>query len=172
MVTSTLTGQVTAALGVAPTNNGASGLLQLDSSGNIPNLPINASTSGSTPSAGTVGSVVMSDIPVGSAAAPPGGSGSTNNLTSVSLTAGNWLCFGNIAATGTGSSSIYQAQMSLTSGAFAASETGGLVFSADPLPTGPWLFSVNTTKTLYLVYSLTYSGSVGVYGSLVAVRMP
>ena len=66
------------------------------------------------------------------------------------------------------------AQATLTSSTFAASETGGsnaiyYVNSPGVCPTGAGVFVLAGPSTIYLVYNISYNGSLKVYGSLTAV---
>jgi len=126
--------------------------------------------------------VVNSDILSSSAVNGPG-NGNVANLTSVNLTAGTWILFGQICTNSSNCPSFLQAQITLTSAAFAALETGGTNGAYGVggssnvlyLPVGGSTFVLASPATLYLVYSPYYAGSSSgskFYGSLTAVPVP
>lgn len=118
--------------------------------------------------AGSVGEVISSSIPVGSAVALT--SGTPANITSISLTAGDWQCWGNVVTNpaGTTTQTALTGAISTTSAAFLAAPNGGgsvsLPYSAPAgqgieVPVGQVRLNVSTTTTAYLVISSTFATS-------------
>ena len=137
-------------------------------------------TAGAAAPSGFVGQVVSSDV------ASPGSSitsGTIANVTSASIPAGNWMCYGNIQLTPAGTTSVGQfaGWISTTSAAVpTALETAGYfkrvtAASAAGLVegnnTGPVFYSFTTSTTVYLSTVATFSTSTATaYGSLNCVR--
>jgi hypothetical protein len=112
----TLDPTVEATLSV-PTN-GASGLEQLNASGFAPITPQIGVTAGATPAtAGNIGEIISSDIPVGSATSLT--SPTAKNITSIALTSGDWDCQGTFVSNpaGTTTTSLLSAGISASTGA-------------------------------------------------------
>lgn len=171
--------------------NLANGLVVLNGSGQVPSglLPSTTQmgvTNGSNASAGVIGEIIESDVPVGSAISAP--QSAEFNITSVTLTPGDWDCRGNAAylpVVTTFLAGTVGAQLSTTSGAFLGNETGGTNVSMGAefagelmaTPTGTWRFNVTTNTTLYLVGVAAWvdtsggAGSVTAYGSIQCRRM-
>lgn len=139
-------------------------------------------TDGSNASSGYIGEIISSTI------ASPGTtlSGSTAlNLTTISLTAGDWDVYGSVYYTGSGTTSTLNwimGHITTTSGSIGAgnsamliqtlmnngiwtqTDTGGVC--------GPYRFSLTSTTTIYLVSRAGYSGgTVQTYGQIRARRV-
>lgn len=164
--------------------NAANGPVQLNGSGYIPFLQSVGVTSGGTPSAGNVGQVISSDVPSGSAVNLT--SATATNITSVSLTAGAWLCFGNVQTTSVAQLyGQFYGWISTTSitlptnleqaGTFNAWPDESLGTGANPGENaGPVVFNFSAASTpVYLSTSLFYGGGSGTpkgYGLLLCFR--
>lgn len=127
---------------------------------------------------GYIGEVVTSFIAPGSAITLPNGVGT--NVTTVSLTAGNWIVFGEIgmtgssgAVTGTG----FTASTGIVSGvldipSYTSTPTAPTANSDWNSPIAPLIGSLSTTTTYYLVAQANYTlGTVKAYGGITAVRI-
>ncbi|GAC1042243.1 beta strand repeat-containing protein [Rhizobium sp. No.120] len=137
-------------------------------------------TAGVAAPSGYIGQIVNSDV------ASPGSSltsGTPLNVTSASLPAGAWQCYGNIQVTPAGTTTIGQfaGWISTTSAAVpTALETSGYfkrvtVSSAAGLAegnnVGPVFFNFTSATTVYLTTSVTFSTSTATaYGALSCVR--
>lgn len=175
--------------------NDPNGLLELNSSGKVPSpqLPSAATggvTNGVNAAPGIVGEVIRTDLgPSGAIFAPNGNV--TFNITSTTLSPGDWDCEGNAVFQPGSSTSIFgtfTASLSTVSGTFpTALETCGFSsFAAangsvgEPfnLIVGRWQFNVSVPTPLYLVGFVQYNnnGSGGpvvceAYGSISCRRM-
>ena len=114
--------------------------------------------------------------------------GTSANVTSISLTAGDWDICGVVDYALTGlTATIFKSAISLTSNTL-STQTGGSGLGTDPLVTVPLLttilsgtysqnitpvrLSIASTTTIYLVANCTFSlGSVAAYGTIRARRM-
>lgn len=140
-------------------------------------------TGGACASAGNVGECKQSSIPNGSAVALTTNTATT--ITSLSLTAGNWLCSGNalFMPAGTTVTSAEAAWISGTappsipttpnSGSYASlaslSNTAG--GNGNALPVGQYPINVTTTTTVYLVAYATFTTStMSAYGAINCFR--
>jgi len=128
--------------------------------------------------AGYVGEYVSSSIPSGSAV--PLTSGTAANVTSVSLTAGDWECAGNAISNPSGATqTLMSAYLNTTSATAPTLPGGGGVVNwnsssvsniAIGLP--PTRFLLSSTTTVYLAASVTFSGGTdGALGFLGCRRM-
>lgn len=130
--------------------------------------------------AGSVGEFISSSIPVGSAVSLT--SNTATNITSISLTAGDWDVWGTVTTNpaGTTTTSSFTGAISTISGVFPVapngggtislpiSATGGVVLEA---PVGTTRINISTTTTVYLVLSVTFAVSTcGGYGFIGARR--
>lgn len=139
---------------------------------------------GAAANAGSVGEIIRSTVPVGSAVALT--TATSANVTSVSLTAGDWDIWGVIDyALSAASSSIQQAGLSLVS-ATLAGQAGGSGLGPDPNDISPFSTTtvtgtlslaplttllISATTTLFLVANATFSaGTISAYGTLTARR--
>lgn len=128
--------------------------------------------------AGHIGEIISADVPSGSAGAMT--SGTILNITSITLTAGDWdvSAYGAfiIGAITTCNSAILSIS---TSPVTFGSEAGMNYLAADIkaastpiLPAGPVRYSLAATTTLYLVSRITFTGgSVSTYGGIRARRV-
>ena len=180
-ITSTTTGTgIVSALGNA--TNAASGLVALNASTYIPSLPQVGVSTNSNAAAGNIGEYISSDIPTGSAVSLAV-SGTTYNLTSVSLTAGDWDCRGNVSintAATTVVNNVFGAISTTSATIPAAPETGGQFGiypfnSPNPFPaenTSTVRELLSGTTTIYLVVKANFTTSTAsAYGLLGCRRM-
>lgn len=130
-------------------------------------------TTNNNAAAGSVGEVISSTILFASRAALT--TGTLTNITSVSLTAGDWDVYGNVGISSTTSSiSSYAAGLSTTSvtlpdPAFYSSGniTASSVFT-NPVPLQR--LSLSGTTTVYLVVTSTVGGTPAMFGNITARR--
>lgn len=128
--------------------------------------------SGASASAGFVGQVISSTVTYASSTAYT--SGNITNITSISLTAGDWDIFGNAGIAGTAVSE-FEAAISTSSGALGNLENRVDIY---PLATSPVCTSpvpgipvtISSTTTYYLVVSSSVSGSPVMFGNIYARR--
>lgn len=125
-------------------------------------------TTNSNAAPGIVGEFITSTIPSGGAV--PLTSGATSNVTSISLTPGDWDVGGNVGfnAAGTTTITVESGGISVTSGVLPTSPGGGAFFTlslpfttgADSVfPVGVTRLSVATTTTVFLVANATFAAS-------------
>jgi hypothetical protein len=125
-------------------------------------------TTNDNASAGNVGEIISSTVLAGSAVALT--TSVTANITSISLTAGDWDVWGNIAFVGAGgaSSTIYQAAINTTSATLPTAPASG-AYGVLTLPSGAsnatqimqagqQRLSLASTTTVYLVASTVFAG--------------
>lgn len=145
-------------------------------------IGIEATNSNTNPGSAEVGNFQSSNVLVGSAVAAA--SGSAVDITSLSLTAGNWLVWGNAVVTTSGGT---MTAVNVWLGTASASEPtrpnfGGQQFiqglslaggSDFILGTGMKRISQSSTASVYLTVRQTGStGSPTAYGFLAAMRLP
>jgi hypothetical protein len=83
--------------GITPAANGANGLLQLNSSGFIPTTPqVGTIHAGTHAAAGNIGEDIVADVPVSSAV--PMTSGVVATIATITLTPGDYDCWGSVVA--------------------------------------------------------------------------
>lgn len=151
-------------------------LLQLNGQGNK-GVGTQGSTAGSTAVAGNVGEVIKSIIASGSAV--NFANTIPTDLTSISLTAGNWLVFGNITVTFTGNSGAWVGWTSTSS----VSVPDGSLFTAitstesasctQGIAVPTLVYSFSSTTTVYISAEAQFtSGAASGYGGIYAVRLP
>jgi hypothetical protein len=165
-------------------NTTGSGNIVLATSPSISSPVITGVTSASNAASGVIGEIISSTV------ASPGTalSGSTAvDLTTISLTAGDWDVSGSVYYTGSGATSTLYwimghiqtspsggsmgagnpgmlIQTVLNNGIWTQTDTGGVC--------GPYRFSLNSTTTLYLVSRANASGgTVNTYGHIRARRV-
>lgn len=139
-------------------------------------------TAGTAPTAGTLGEGIESSVPIGSAVAFT--STVSGNVTSVSLSAGNWLCYGNTVtapAAGTTSTNLITA-ITTTSATLPTAPNGGSYTDntfvigagvATATSAGQRVFRSASPITVYLVANVTFASStMGMYGYLGCLRQP
>lgn len=137
-------------------------------------------TAGDNAQTGSVGEVISSSVPIGSAVGLT--SGTAANITSISLTAGDWDVWGTIATNpaGTTTQSLTIASINTVSGAQATLPNSGamivLPFAAGggsgiAASVGTRQINVTSTTTVYLVITSTFATSTNAaYGFLAARR--
>lgn len=128
-----------------------------------------------------VGEFAESEILIGSAVSAT--SGAALNVTSISLTAGDWNVWGNVAtspAGGTTTSQFYGAINTTSAtlptapgkGAYASIAASVAAGVGVLLPVGTRRLSLNATTTVYMVANATFAVStMGIYGYIGARRM-
>lgn len=153
-------------------------LFQCDGT-NVSAVPLSfgGTTTSDNAETGRVGEYVSANVAAGSAIVIPNNTAS--NVTSISLTAGDWDVNGNVGFTMTGTCNNVQCYIATTSAtrpsppnAGAFNELAGPSFSSGTvLPTGVTRLSLNSTTTVYLgAVVLAVSGTVSVYGFIGARR--
>jgi hypothetical protein len=138
-------------------------------------------TTNDSAAAGYVGEFISSSIPLGSAVAAA--STASVNVTSISLTAGDWDVWGNVVSAPTGAvvTTFFQAWLSTVSatpptfpnsGAYAAAGPNNTASQILALPTGTMRLSLAATTTVYLSTNLIWTGGTGMaaYGFIGARR--
>lgn len=146
-----------------------------------------ASTTNDAAAAGDPGEFITATVASGSAVALTTATGA--NVTSISLTAGDWDVSGQIDFVLAGATStLHQAALSLTS-ATLPTQAGGSGLGTDPLasvplpttalsgtlsvPLAPVQISIAATTTVYLVAQSAFSvGTETAYGTIRARRAP
>lgn len=139
-------------------------------------------TAGNTvAAAGNIGEYKTSTVLVGSAVVL--GSGTPADITSVSLTAGDWDCRGNVATNpaGTTTTSVIVAWMSATSITVPTIPNGGAMTQVNAtfgtggveiVSAGTGQFIVNSTTTIFLSTQVVFGVStMSAYGSIGCRRM-
>lgn len=137
-------------------------------------------TTGSSVSAGSIGESVSSNIPQGSAV--PLTSNTQTNITSITLTAGDWDVWGNVvtAPAGTTIQNSTLAAISTVSATIGTPPLSGGIAqypmllntgAAIEFTVGPRQINVSTSTTVFLVILSTFSTSTNsAYGFLIARR--
>lgn len=146
-------------------------------------IPVQGTNTNNNAAAGDIGEVVSSSVTSGSAIAL-----TTNvqvNITSVSLTAGDWDCRAAGYMTGTGTTNVTRFNASISSTTNTSSTTVG-TFSTYILPAGGTVFnhdtpsavlpsnrvSIGSTETRYLVALATFTVSTaGAFGTILCRRV-
>jgi hypothetical protein len=142
------------------------------------NFGITGRINGAATAASYIGEVFSSLIPTGSSVALT--TGTAANITSISVTAGDWEISGNVNFAGT-TATITQEQAGISNGTSATIPTDGTEVSSAPnivaaslinsITLPPKQVNVSTTTTIYLVGTATFSaGTVRGYGSIKARR--
>lgn len=142
--------------------------------------PLAGVTTNSNAAAGLVGQIIESTIPTGTAVSLT--NATPANITSVSLTAGDWDCSINADYNlGSATTTVFQVGFGTTTATFTA-QTGGAGIDTDPSNTdqslntsitgltneliGPVRISLASTTTIYAVAQATFSlGTVSVFGT-------
>jgi hypothetical protein len=169
-------------LAAALTDETGSGAVVFGTSPTVTTPNIIGTTAVGNAAAGSVGEMISSFVLVGSSVSLT--NGVTANVTSVSLTAGDWDCEGNISTNpnaGTTTSNVTGA-ISLTSATtpipsangFAVITTGaaGNVGFGLGVSTGRLRVNVSSTTTVFLVINAGFSGSTNsAYGALTCRRV-
>lgn len=137
-----------------------------------------ATTTNNDASAGSVGEAISSLVAVGSPVSLTTNTGT--NVTSISLTAGDWDVSGNVNLT-EGTATVTGASAGITSTSATVPTNGSEVYSGvqvtllsgtDSITLPPKRFSLSGTTTVYLVAKSTFSaGTVDAFGSILARRV-
>lgn len=167
----------------AVATSGANANITSLAAGTTLNTPvITGVTGGACASAGNVGECKSSSVAQGSAISLTNSTAA--NVTSVSLTAGNWLCYGNVGFNPAGTTLTSQ-ELGWISTASATlptpSNSGGEVGlttlgstgggNADILPVGMLMVNITTTTTAYLsAYASFTTSTLAAYGYINCVR--
>lgn len=134
-------------------------------------VAIQGKTSGVSYNSGYVGEIISSTITFLLPTAYT--SGSTVNITSIALTAGDWIIYGNIGLSGTTVTSL-QGGISTTTGVLPVAENSiniGTVSATTLNYTVPsFRLNISVPQTIYLVVSGTGTGSMIMFGNLIARR--
>jgi hypothetical protein len=159
--------------------NVASGLLQLNGSGFIPAIDKVGVTAGTTPAAGNVGEVLSADVPVGSAVSIPTATSST--VTSKPLSAGAWMCSGNIQTVASATAVVSEVDAwvgtstslptNLEQNGYTVSYSDGAVQDSPSPITGDVFFNFSSPTTVYLQVVGFFSHTMSVYGRLNCLRI-
>jgi hypothetical protein len=125
---------------------------------------------GSPAAAGNIGEVISKSVAIASAVALV--SGVAKDVTSISLTPGDWDVWGNIATNAAVTSA--NGWINIASATDPIAPNGGAYASwgspVQIMPVGMMQITVTTTKTVYLSINATFTGSVGAYGFIGARR--
>jgi hypothetical protein len=132
-------------------------------------------TTNNNAAAGSVGEYVTSAVPVGPVALT---TAVQTNITTISLTAGDWDVYGTFVAVPAGGAVITTAVVGTSSTSATVGSTGTYTQIADTnlgvpgIPAPMLRFSLASTTTIYLVgYATFAAGTVGGYGVLYARRV-
>ena len=139
-------------------------------------------TTNDSAAAGSVGELISSTIASGSAGAQT--STVSRDVTSISLTAGDWDVWGTVGtvpAAGTTTSrvnvsisttSVTQPAPAASGGTLATYNTAGGATIANIVPSGTTRISISGTTTVYLVANVTFAiSTLSTYGYIAARRM-
>jgi hypothetical protein len=151
-------------------------LLQLQGTGNA-GVGIQGTAAAGNATSGYVGEVVSSAI-VSASAVNSGGNNTPTDMTSISLTAGDWNVWGNIAFQNSGIATQYNAWIS-TSSATAPDlslrnilSVGGTALGVSGLIVPMVRINVSTTTTVYISFQAAFStGAVTACGNILARRV-
>jgi len=146
----------------------------------LPSSDITVTTTNDSAAAGVLGQIIESDKPQGSASALT--TGVALNVTTISLTAGDWdvsaVAYFHPAGTTTitwiaASLSLVSATLDITVGRITANPLGGITAPVDPTaPIMPCRFSLAATTTVYLVADASFGVStLAAWGHLRARRV-
>jgi hypothetical protein len=165
----------------AVTNETGTGLLVFGTAPTINQPNIVGTTTSDNAAAGSVGEFISSEIPSGSAVSLT--SAVTANITSISLTPGDWEVWGTVVTNpgaGTTTSSINGAVHTVSAtlpslpntGAIARLNYASPASTLNSVPVGMSRFSIAVTTTFYLVTSITFAVStMSAYGFIGARRV-
>jgi hypothetical protein len=168
-------------LAAAVTNETGSGLLVFGTTPTLNQPNVVGTTTNDNAAAGSVGEFVSSTVLVGSAVALT--STIAANVTSISLTAGDWDVWGNIALSVAGgtTTSVFAGAIHTVSATFPTIPNGGASFvvsyaspagQSNALPVGRQRISIAATTTVYLIVSSTFAVSTSsAYGFIGARRV-
>ena len=136
---------------------------------------VTGTTTNDNATAGYIGEIIDSEILSGSAISIT--TGVSANITSVSLTAGDWDVWGNFSIQGASSTSSLGAGITTTSATFPTSPNkGGMIFmSGDQAgatwPCGQRRISIGSTTIVYLVVKATFAGTGTAFGYIGSRRV-
>jgi hypothetical protein len=129
-------------------------------------------TTNNNAQAGSVGEFISSGVPLGSAVSLT--TATPANITSISLTAGDWDCRGTAAFNPSSAAQAFQGWINTASAAVPSVASGfgvdseeatSAIFLGEELPIAGTRISVASTTTVYLSAQSTFStGTVGAYG--------
>ena len=151
--------------------------IKLNSKGNAPCL-VQGSKNGSTNPAGYVGQIIQSNVPHASPVSIS--SGTPSNLTSIALTAGNWMITGNVFSTFNTTGNAILSGISSTSNTFPDQSYIAQVYNTTNYlniyngVTAPTLIvSITSNTTYYLVVQLNSAtgNASAACGNLQAIRI-
>lgn len=136
-------------------------------------------TSGAFKAAGTVGEIIQASVAQGSAVALVNTVAKT--IMSVSLTAGNWNCWGELAFTAGATTTMTAliGGLNTTTNALPGTGTGGMVYQTLPFttggtnvfPIGTSLFYSASPQTIYLIADAGFGTStLSAFGNLICQR--
>jgi urease beta subunit len=162
----------------------ASALIIADTTGDLSGsggggIPVQGSNTNLTPAAGDVGEWVEGDLLSGSAVSLT--TGTPANVTSISLTAGNYLVWGTVVYNPAGALSDTNQSVNNTSATLGTLPGKGgysrfqMTFGSglsQSLPTGMRRFSLSGTTTIYLVAQAAFTSTCTAWGTIEAVRIP
>lgn len=169
-----------ASAGSVASFNGRTGAVS-PAQGDYPASLIPGTTTNNNATAGNIGELIESEILAGSAVVIP--TGFARNVTSISLTAGDWNVWGNVAAVpiaGGNTSNVigWTSDVSATvptmpnKGGYTQMPYGSSTSSLVVIPVGVRRFSLASTTTIYLSTYVAYAGaSLSVYGYIGARRV-
>lgn len=153
-------------------NNGAADALTIGTSGAV---TIQGTITNDNAASGYVGEFISSAVVIGSPVALS--NGTPANITTISLTAGDWDVYGNVGLTGTGTVSSVVGSIALSTGGIDGntgadfrlpiSQAAGADFD---MAVGTRRVTLSTTSTVYLTTSVIFSGSKSGFGFLGARR--
>lgn len=137
---------------------------------------INGTTTNDNASAGKVGEFISSQVAIGSSVSLS--SATPTNLTSISLTAGDWDVWGNGVFSNTGTASLFQIALNNASATFpdgsliSGVSSGTFSFTGAFSTDAPYRrFSLSVTTTIYIVAQANFNtGGVSVCGGINARR--
>lgn len=176
--TSAMTSSALLALGQVVVGGGAGGPPATIANGQLP-----ATATNDNASAGKLGEYISSNIAVGSAVSLT--SATSANVTSISLTAGDWDVWFSGMLTGTVSTVLYNIYASISSTSATLDTSNGryaaqlfnaltiynLLSNGISIPVGPIRISLASTTTIYAVAQSTFTSSTqSAYGLLQARR--
>lgn len=140
-------------------------------------------TGGACAASGIIGECINSNIPAGSAVSLT--TVTAANVTSVSLTAGNWICYGNVVFSpgGTTITSQEAGWIGTVSATLPTAPNSGSYFgignlsntaggNSDAFPVGMIMENVTSTTTIYLeAYSTFNTSTMSAYGYINCLRI-
>lgn len=144
-----------------------------------PNKGIKGTTTNDNAATGIVGEFVSSTVLVGSAVAITP-SGTQTNITSISLTAGDWDVFGNIVYAPAGVPTQFASAINTTSATLPTAPAGGYNYAAStayPIASTQAFtlstsrLSLASTTTVYLVGFAVFASTMTAYGFIGARRV-